>query len=73
MMSLPAVHLPTSLHPTHHCLPALPAAGVASLLAVYLRNRGLPAERLQCWAYETPACMDLSLAHACSGGECTPA
>lgn len=45
-----------------------PSAGVASLLAVYLHNRGLPVERLQCWAYETPACMDLALAHACSGG-----
>ncbi|EFN52035.1 hypothetical protein CHLNCDRAFT_139223 [Chlorella variabilis] len=41
-------------------------AGVASLLAVYLRNRGLGADRLRCWAYETPACMDLELAQGCS-------
>ena len=40
---------------------------MASLLAVYLRNRGLGADRLRCWAYETPACMDLELAQGCSG------
>ncbi|KAL4435196.1 hypothetical protein ABPG77_001878 [Micractinium sp. CCAP 211/92] len=41
-------------------------AGVASLLAVYLWNRGVGPDRLHCWAFETPACMDLQLAKACT-------
>jgi hypothetical protein len=40
---------------------------VASLLAVFLRNRGLGATRLNCWAFETPACMDLEMALGCNG------
>lgn len=45
----------------------LPAAGVASLVAVWLRNRLPSSERLRCYAFEAPACMDLRLAQACAG------
>lgn len=44
-----------------------PTAGVASLLSIYLWNRGMGSDRLHCWAFETPACMDLRLAQACTG------
>ena len=51
-------------------------AGVAALLALLLKAEGgLGAEQLQCWAFCTPACMDLDSARACSGGRtavCTP-
>ena len=43
-------------------------SGVASLLAVFLRRSyGLGPERLHCYAFEAPACMDLELALSCTG------
>lgn len=41
-------------------------AGVCSLLAVHLRQKGFTHENLRCFAYEPPACMDLPLAEACA-------
>ncbi|KAL6785196.1 hypothetical protein ACKKBG_A02840 [Auxenochlorella protothecoides x Auxenochlorella symbiontica] len=40
-------------------------AGVASLLTAYFKRKGMDPRRLQCVAYETPPCMDLSLARDC--------
>jgi len=43
-------------------------AGVASIVALYLKQRkyGFDSTSLQCFAFEPPACLDLSLAEACS-------
>jgi len=41
-------------------------AGVASLLSLLLKDRGLKPGTLRSVAYEPPACMDLALAEACA-------
>ena len=51
-----------------------PLVGVASLLAVFLRRSyGLGPERLTCYAFEPPPCMDLELAQSCAGTTRLPA
>ena len=47
---------------------------MASLLAVFLRRSyGLGPERLTCYAFEPPPCMDLELAQSCAGTTRLPA
>jgi hypothetical protein len=45
----------------------LAPAGIAAMLAIHLKNRGMSADSLRCWAYESPACMDKGLAEGCAG------
>ena len=41
-------------------------AGVSSLLAIHLKQKGFTSENLRCFAYEPPACVDLPLAMDCA-------